>query len=66
MKLPKDPKLWDSSYTGVTDPKKGGSGVIAILEKIGADFSKMEAETKAQEVTDQKKFDETMKTHAVA
>lgn len=65
VKLPEDPKLWDSSYTGVADPKKAETGVIAILEKIAADFSKMEAETTAQEVEDQKKFDEQMKSHKV-
>jgi len=65
VKLPEDPALWDSSYTGVADPKKADTGVIAILEKIAADFSKMEAETKAQEVEDQKKYDDQMKAHKV-
>jgi len=65
VKLPKDPKLWDSSYTGVADPKKASTGVIAILEAVAADFSKMEAETKAQEVEDQKKFDDSQKAHKI-
>jgi len=65
VKLPKDPKLWDSSYTGVADPKNADTGVIAILETCAADFSKMEADTKAQEVEDQKKFDDQMKSHKV-
>jgi len=65
VKLPKDPKLWDSGYTGVADPKKQDTGVIAILETCAADFSKMEAETKAQEVEDQKKYDDQMKAHKI-
>jgi len=65
VKLPKDPALWDSGYTGVADPKKADTGVIAILETVAADFSKMEAETKAQEVEDQKKYDDDMKSHKV-
>jgi hypothetical protein len=65
VKLPKNPKLWDSSYTGVADPKKADTGVIAILEKMASDFSKMEAETKAQEVTDQKEYDSVMQSHAI-
>merc|ERR1719284_2073991 len=36
-----------------------------MLEKIAADFSKMEAETKASEVEDQKKYDDAMKAHKV-
>jgi len=63
--LPKDPKLWDSSYTGVADPKKANTGIIAILSKISAGFSKMEAETRAQEITDQKKYDDQMKAHKI-
>merc|ERR1719386_134466 len=65
VKLPEDPKLWDSGYTGVADPKKADTGVVAILETCAADFSKMEAETKAQEVEDQKKYDDQMKAHSV-
>jgi hypothetical protein len=63
--LPEDPKLWESSYTGVADPKKADTGILAILEKIAADFSTMEAETKAQEVEDQKEYDEQMKAHQI-
>jgi len=65
VKLPKDPKLWDSGYTGVADPKKADTGVVAILEAVAADFSKMEAETKAQEVQDQKEFDDSQKAHKI-
>lgn len=63
--LPENPKLWESGYTGVADPKAADTGVIAILEKIATDFSKMEAESKAQEVEDQKKYDDVMKAHEI-
>merc|ERR1719253_2184310 len=49
VKLPKNPDTWDSSYTGVADPKKAGTGVIAVLEAVSSDFSKMEVNTRAQE-----------------
>jgi chromosome segregation ATPase len=65
VKLPKDPALWDSPYTGVADPTKAGTGVIAVLEAVSADFSKMEADTRAQEVTDANEYDDTMKKHAI-
>jgi len=65
MKLPKDPKLWSASYTGVSNPKDPKDGVLSILETCAADFSKMEAETKAQEVQDQKEYDDQMTAHKV-
>merc|ERR1719162_1823424 len=49
-KLPKNPSTWDSPYTEVSDPKKQPGGIISVLEVINADFSKMQAETKSQEV----------------
>jgi len=63
--LPKDPATWDSSYTGVADPKKASTGVIAVLEAVSSDFSKMEANTRAQEVADSKEFDDTMKKNSI-
>jgi uncharacterized coiled-coil protein SlyX len=65
VKLPEDPKTWDSSYTGVADPKKQPGGIITMLENINADFSKMEAETKSQEQVDQKEFEEAMKANDI-
>jgi len=65
VKLQEDPKLWSASYTGVADPTKADTGVIAVLEACAADFSKMEAETKAQESEDQKKYDESQSSHKV-
>merc|ERR550537_1390830 len=58
--LPPNPATWDSSYTGVADPKKQPAGIIAILEEVASKFATMEADTKAQEATDQKEFDEQM------
>lgn len=65
VKLPKDPATWTDSYTGVNDPKKSGTGVIAVLEAVSSDFSKMEANTKAQEIADQKEYEDTMKEHSI-
>merc|ERR1712062_323928 len=53
VKLPDDPKTWDSSYTGVADPKKAKSGVVSVLKAVATDFAKMEADTRAQESSDQ-------------
>merc|ERR1719321_1913597 len=58
--LPDSPSTWDSSYTGVADPKEGGNGVLTILEGVATKFSKMEAEAKLQDETDQKEFDKDM------
>jgi len=62
--LPDEPASWSSSYTGVADPKLQPDGIITVLEKLSADFAKMEAETTAQEQSDQKLFEETMKETA--
>jgi septal ring factor EnvC (AmiA/AmiB activator) len=64
VKLPKDPKLWDSEYTAVADPKKPG-GIITVLENVLSDFEKMEAETKSQEEVDQKEYEETMQENKI-
>merc|ERR1719207_116647 len=60
VKLPKNPETWDSSYTGVADPKSQPSGIISVLEKVMEDFAKMEAETKSQEASDQKEYEQSM------
>jgi len=65
VELPDAPASWDSSYTGVADPKQQPDGIITVLEKVSADFAKMEAETTAQEQSDQKLFEETMKENAI-
>jgi len=62
--LPADPATWDQPYTGVADPKNPG-GVITVLETIASDFATMEAETKAQEATDETNYQEEMKTQEI-
>jgi len=66
VELPENPDTWTSSYTGVADPKKQPDGIITILESVSSEFSEMEAQTKAQEETDQKDYQETMKQSKVA
>jgi len=61
VKLPETPSTWEASYTGVTDPAEQPEGIIAVLKKVSADFAKMEAQTKAQEESDQTLYDEDMK-----
>jgi len=64
VKLAEDPALWSQSYSAANpDPANAETGVIAVLEACAADFSKMEAETKAQEAEDQKKYDDSMSSH---
>lgn len=65
VKLPEDPATWDSSYTGVADPNKPKQGVIAVLTAVASDFAKMEADTRAQEETDQKAYDEEMSSSKI-
>merc|ERR1719210_116517 len=62
VKLPKSPSTWDSAYTGAGDPKNQPDGILAVLKQVSADFAKMEAETKAQESTDENAYQEEMKT----
>merc|ERR1719343_1674950 len=47
--LPDTPSTWDASYTGVTDPKEAGSGIIAVLQKTNEEFAKMETDPKFYE-----------------
>lgn len=65
MKLPDDPKTWDSSYTGVADPKNAKSGVVSVLKAVATDFAKMEADTRAQEATDQQAYDKEMSSSKI-
>merc|ERR1719482_624564 len=59
-KLPKNPKTWGSPYTGVSDPDKQPGGIITVLETVMSDFAKVEADTRSQEATDQKEYDQSM------
>eukprot|EP00429_Kryptoperidinium_foliaceum_P134294 CAMPEP_0176283232 /NCGR_PEP_ID=MMETSP0121_2-20121125/51209_1 /TAXON_ID=160619 /ORGANISM="Kryptoperidinium foliaceum, Strain CCMP 1326" /LENGTH=286 /DNA_ID=CAMNT_0017623601 /DNA_START=11 /DNA_END=867 /DNA_ORIENTATION=- len=61
IKLPETPSTWDSGYTGVADPSKQPEGIIAVLEQVSADFSRMASETEAQENSDQAAYDQDVK-----
>lgn len=63
--LPDSPATWGAEYTGVSDPQNQPSGIISVLKATGSEFAKMEADTKAQEVLDQKAFDEQIKNSAI-
>jgi DNA repair exonuclease SbcCD ATPase subunit len=65
VKLPENPKTWDSPYTGVADPDKQPSGILTVLENVMSDFAKVEAETKSQEAADQKEYDQSMSDHDI-
>lgn len=61
VQLPSEPSTWAASYTGVADPKSQPAGIVAVLQRIGSEFAAMEADTRAQEQTDQQDFEEQMK-----
>merc|ERR1712032_604685 len=63
--LPEEPSTWDSGYTGAADPKAQPGGIIAVLETTSEDFSRMAADTKAQEASDQKAYEEDMQAHEI-
>jgi len=60
VKLPENPATWDSGYTGVADPVNPEGGIIAILEKVMEDFATMEADTHAQEASDEAAYKKSM------
>merc|ERR1719235_1430859 len=60
VELPDSPATWDSSYTGVADPKSGGEGILTILDETMQKFSKMEADAKVQDETEQKDYESDM------
>merc|ERR1719230_2141535 len=63
--LPDSPDTWGSSYTGVSDPKSQPGGIVTVLEKTSEDFAKMEADTRAQEASDQEAYDEDMQENDI-
>jgi len=65
VKLPDDPSTWDASYSGVADPDSQPAGIITILETCSADFAKMEADTRAQEASDQDAFDSDAQENSI-
>lgn len=56
--LPAEPSTWEASYTGVADPTAQPDGIITVLKEVASDFSKMEADTLAQEATDKSAYEE--------
>lgn len=63
--LGEKPATWDSSYTGVADPKNQPGGILSVLGTVAQDFSQMEADTRAQEATDQKEYDVAMSENKI-
>merc|ERR1719181_909692 len=63
--LPDSPATWDSSYTGVADPKSGSDGVLALLDGVMQKFSAMEADAKVQDETDQKNYEGDMQAKKI-
>merc|ERR1719281_1443704 len=60
VELPDKPSTWDSSYTGAADPNSGAEGILTILDETMQKFSKMEADAKVADETDQKEFETDM------
>merc|ERR1719359_462467 len=58
--LPESPSTWEAEYTGIADPNAQPEGIIAVLKEVSSDFAKMEADTRAQEETDQKAYEKEM------
>merc|ERR1719424_2614769 len=63
--LPDSPDTWDAGYTGVTDPKSGADGVLALLDGVMEKFSQMEADAKVSDETDQKNYDSDMQAKTI-
>lgn len=60
VSLGESPSTWDSGYTGVADPTGQPSGIVSVLKACSEDFAEMEADTKAQEESDKKAYDQAM------
>merc|ERR1711871_1359546 len=65
VELPDNPDTWDSSYTGVTDPKSGADGVLTLLDETMQKFSQMEADAKVSDETDQKNYEGDMQAKKI-
>jgi len=65
VNLPANPSTWSAAYVGVSDPMANangsGEGIIAMLERISADFSTMHSNTVSQEESDQTAYEDDMK-----
>merc|ERR1719217_152039 len=60
VELPEEPSTWDAGYTGTKDPEAAGEGILTILDETSQKFSKMEADAKVADETDQKDFEADM------
>merc|ERR1719482_231368 len=65
VELPEKPSTWDSSYSGVTDPKNGDNAVLELLSKTNEKFADMEATARVQDETDQKNYDADMQAKKI-
>ena len=63
--LPAKPSTREASYNGVSDPTAQQAGILTVLGTISADFATMEADTLAQEETDQRAYQEDMKSSEI-
>jgi len=59
--LGEEPSTWGASYTGVADPANQPDGILTLLKEVASQFARMQADTQAQEETDQSQFEEDMK-----
>jgi uncharacterized coiled-coil protein SlyX len=65
--LSDQPSTWKSSYSGVADPVAGQpKGILTVLQKVASDFATMEADTRAQEATDQAQYEEQIKENKIS
>jgi len=65
VELPDSPATWDSSYTGVVNPKSGADGVLTLLDETLQKFVRMQAEARVQDETDQKDYLQDMSAKKV-
>ena len=63
--LPAEPPPGEASYHGVPDPKAQPAGILTVLKTISVDSATMEAGTRAQEETDQRAYQEDMKSSEI-
>jgi len=59
LQMSSSPDTWDSSYSGTSDPNSS-DGVLTLLDGVMQKFSKMEADSKAADETDQQNYDNDM------
>jgi len=63
--LPANPATWSSPYVGLADPVDATSqpkGIVTVLQAVLSDFELMQANTLAQEESDQSEFEQDIKT----